>query len=116
MSNLVIITLTPLSNPGDCVRNLELSSTKNTIYIGRASKNETKGLLADRSNAWFDSPIMSRQHAALSMSSLPKVSSHANIHEAELILGNSGYSSKIVALLMVPSSRANGYSLLNLMP
>ena len=70
----VIITLTPLSSPGDFARKLELCSTKSRIIVGRASNNKTKKILADKDNAWFDSPIMSRQHAMLSMSSLPKVS------------------------------------------
>ena len=70
----VIITLTPLSSPGDFVRKLELCSTKSRVIVGRASNNKTKKILADKDNAWFDSPIMSRQHAMLSMSSLPKVS------------------------------------------
>ena len=71
---LAVVTLTPLETPDDFTRVIVLSSIKNTISVGRASKNETKGLRAERDNAWFDSPIMSRQHAVLSMSSLPKVS------------------------------------------
>ena len=73
---LAVVTLTPLSNPDEFTRYIELSSTTSKVTIGRASKSETKGLLADRDNAWFDSPIMSRQHAILSMSVLPKVSAH----------------------------------------
>ncbi|ETS81414.1 hypothetical protein PFICI_06416 [Pestalotiopsis fici W106-1] len=33
--------------------------------IGRASKQESKGLAADVGNAWFESPVMSREHALL---------------------------------------------------
>ena len=71
---LAVVTLTPLETPDDFTRVIVLTSTKNKISIGRASKNEAKGLIAERDNAWFDSPIMSRQHAVLSMSALPKVS------------------------------------------
>ena len=74
---LVIITFTPLSSPGDFVRKLELCSSKSRVIVGRASTNKAKKILADKDNAWFDSPIMSRQHAVLSMSSLPKVSPHS---------------------------------------
>ncbi|KAL8794558.1 MAG: hypothetical protein Q9195_002893 [Heterodermia aff. obscurata] len=67
-----IVTLTPLSSPDDFTRKLELCSTKSRVIVGRASNNKIKKILADKDNAWFDSPIMSRQHAMLSMSSLPK--------------------------------------------
>lgn len=74
---LAVVTLTPLETPDDFTRVIVLTSTKNKISVGRASKNEAKGLIAERDNAWFDSPIMSRQHAVLSMSALPKVSPYS---------------------------------------
>ncbi|KAI0012540.1 hypothetical protein F4779DRAFT_39897 [Xylariaceae sp. FL0662B] len=45
-----------------------------SIAIGRASKVPSKGFVAAHDNAWFDSPVMSRQHAELvaSFDSVPK--------------------------------------------
>ncbi|KAI9719030.1 MAG: hypothetical protein M1812_003659 [Candelaria pacifica] len=36
--------------------------------IGRSSKSENKSLVASQDNAWFDSPVMSREHAIFSIS------------------------------------------------
>lgn len=66
-SNTVILTLsarTPAS--GNVLfpkRTLTLTRSNNTITVGRASKVSTKGFIAAPDNAWFDSPVMSRQHA-----------------------------------------------------
>ncbi|KAI0595459.1 hypothetical protein F4775DRAFT_569123 [Biscogniauxia sp. FL1348] len=46
-------------------RRLVLTRKAPSIRIGRASKVPTKGFVAARENAWFDSPVMSRQHAEL---------------------------------------------------
>ncbi|KAK4152806.1 hypothetical protein C8A00DRAFT_15936, partial [Chaetomidium leptoderma] len=46
-------------------RRITLSGDGDTITIGRASKVSTKGFIARLDNAWFDSPVMSRQHARL---------------------------------------------------
>lgn len=40
-----------------------LNPTTDHLNVGRASKNESKALVAARNNAWFDSPIISRHHA-----------------------------------------------------
>ncbi|KAH8592786.1 SMAD/FHA domain-containing protein [Bisporella sp. PMI_857] len=40
-------------------------SPENIIRIGRASKSPNKNLTAAVDNAWFDSPVMSREHAEL---------------------------------------------------
>ena len=62
-SRLVVITLTPFD--GSAKRTLTLNPAKRHIEIGRASKTASKGLVACKDNAWFDSPIMSRTHAEI---------------------------------------------------
>ncbi len=37
------------------------------VKVGRASKVEAKGFIAAENNGWFDSPVMSRDHAKMSM-------------------------------------------------
>jgi hypothetical protein len=64
---LAKVTLTCLA--GDLLpteRLLTLDIDEPSIQIGRASKTLSKGLQAARENAWFDSPVMSRDHAELS--------------------------------------------------
>jgi hypothetical protein len=63
----VLITLTPLGAPEEFTRRLTVNETIRYVEVGRASKNAEKGLVAGRENAWFDSPIMSRQHAKFSI-------------------------------------------------
>ncbi|KAI0885916.1 uncharacterized protein GGS22DRAFT_135953 [Annulohypoxylon maeteangense] len=46
-------------------REFTLSRQRPSIRIGRASKVPAKGFVAAVDNAWFDSPVMSRQHAEL---------------------------------------------------
>ncbi|KAI0896469.1 hypothetical protein F4806DRAFT_508377 [Annulohypoxylon nitens] len=46
-------------------REFTLSRQKPSIRIGRASKVPTKGFVGEKNNAWFESPVMSRQHAEL---------------------------------------------------
>ncbi|KAI5925125.1 hypothetical protein F4810DRAFT_718537 [Camillea tinctor] len=46
-------------------RRLVLTRKAPAVRIGRASKVPTKGFVAAPENAWFDSPVMSRQHAEL---------------------------------------------------
>ncbi|KAI1658078.1 hypothetical protein F4813DRAFT_388860 [Daldinia decipiens] len=55
-------------------RQFVLSSQNPSIRIGRASKVPTKGFVASIDNAWFDSPVMSRNHAelVLDLDSIPK--------------------------------------------
>lgn len=48
-------------------RTLTLHPHLRTIQIGRASKSPSKGLQAALNNAWFDSPVMSRNHAEISL-------------------------------------------------
>jgi len=46
-------------------RTITLNPNRLTIPIGRASKSLTKGILGASDNAWFDSPVMSRDHAEM---------------------------------------------------
>ncbi|KXX80569.1 hypothetical protein MMYC01_202248 [Madurella mycetomatis] len=46
-------------------RRIILNRGKSSIAIGRASKVPSKGFVAAQDNAWFDSPVMSRQHAEI---------------------------------------------------
>ncbi|MCJ1393285.1 hypothetical protein MMC18_006157 [Xylographa bjoerkii] len=61
----ILVTLKPL----DCSleRTFQLNPAKSFIEIGRASKTASKGLAAAKDNAWFESPIMSRSHAELTI-------------------------------------------------
>lgn len=58
---VVLVDLEPLD--GSLQRSFCLNSTTPLMEVGRASKTESKGLVAKKDNAWFDSPIMSRVHA-----------------------------------------------------
>ncbi|KAI1085039.1 hypothetical protein F5B20DRAFT_575508 [Whalleya microplaca] len=49
-------------------RRFVLSRHAPSVPIGRASKVPSKGFVAAKDNAWFDSPVMSRQHAELVVS------------------------------------------------
>jgi len=53
---------------------LVLDGNQSSIRIGRASKTLSKGLQAARENAWFDSPVMSRDHAELAYDTKTSVS------------------------------------------
>ncbi|KAI1439310.1 hypothetical protein GGR50DRAFT_17602 [Xylaria sp. CBS 124048] len=46
-------------------RRLVLSPNIPVVRIGRSSKVPTKGFIPAPDNAWFDNPVMSRQHAEL---------------------------------------------------
>ncbi|PVH84485.1 SMAD/FHA domain-containing protein [Cadophora sp. DSE1049] len=46
-------------------RTLTLTAKDNAVPVGRASKSVTKGILGAVDNAWFDSPVMSRNHATI---------------------------------------------------
>ncbi|KAI4178471.1 MAG: hypothetical protein LQ348_005603 [Seirophora lacunosa] len=64
-----IVTLTPRNDESDFTRVITLKSPSDSIIIGRASKTASKGLVGLPENAWFSSPIMSREHAKLFMAS-----------------------------------------------
>jgi len=72
MENQVDVTLTLTALNGDlsiAERVLTLNSKSKTIPVGRASKSVTKGILGAANNAWFDSPVMSRNHATIDFNS-----------------------------------------------
>ncbi|BDD60200.1 hypothetical protein MPDQ_002800 [Monascus purpureus] len=64
-----VVTLHPLFFPDDLpFRSLTFASDSDQISIGRSSKREAKNLVPAHHNAWFDSRVMSRNHATLSIS------------------------------------------------
>ncbi|KAL8753299.1 MAG: hypothetical protein Q9199_005142 [Rusavskia elegans] len=67
--SIVVIHLIPQGDNTDRTRVITLRPSADPIFIGRASKTASKGLVAAPENAWFDSPIMSRQHGKISMTS-----------------------------------------------
>ncbi|KAI9643236.1 hypothetical protein NHQ30_007852 [Ciborinia camelliae] len=46
-------------------RIINLNPTHKVMQIGRASKSPNKGIQGATNNAWFDSPVMSRNHAEI---------------------------------------------------
>jgi len=46
-------------------RRILLDAQNPSVVIGRASKTPSKGFLAEPDNAWFNSEVMSRQHAEI---------------------------------------------------
>jgi pSer/pThr/pTyr-binding forkhead associated (FHA) protein len=73
-SNAVIVSLIDLNGDREIpTRTIALSHKNNSVSIGRASKTVNKGILAAADNAWFDSPVMSRNHAKLKLDSNTKV-------------------------------------------
>lgn len=46
-------------------RRITLTRDNPSMPIGRASKVRSKGFVASSTNGWFDSPVMSRDHAEL---------------------------------------------------
>ncbi|EED12213.1 FHA domain protein [Talaromyces stipitatus ATCC 10500] len=84
----VIVTLTPVYSPDTLpFRSLAFSSNNETIPIGRASKSETKNLVPGHDNGWFDSRVMSRDHAVISVSMEKKavyIRDHGSLHGTQL--------------------------------
>jgi hypothetical protein len=65
----VVVTLSPVYAPDSLpFRSLTFASNNDTAPLGRASKSESKNLVPAHDNAWFDSRVMSREHAVLSVS------------------------------------------------
>lgn len=59
------IFLTPRNDENDFTRSIILTPSDDPVIIGRASKTASKGLVPMSGNAWFNSPIMSREHGKL---------------------------------------------------
>lgn len=63
-----IVTVVLTAVAGDFTpRTLLLTQNDDEVPIGRASKSVAKGILGAEDNAWFDSPVMSRDHAVLKL-------------------------------------------------
>jgi len=62
--------LTPVNVDAELalVRSFTLSASEPSIEIGRCSKREVKNRIPAKDNAWFDTRVMSRDHAELSIS------------------------------------------------
>lgn len=54
-------------------RRIVLTGSSPTLQIGRASNRLALGLQSETANAWFDSPVMSRNHARISADIANKV-------------------------------------------
>ncbi|KAI9768845.1 MAG: hypothetical protein M1840_004659 [Geoglossum simile] len=67
------VTLTAVNFPDEhSPRVLKLTPSASIVKIGRASKSASKNLHPGPNNAWFDSPVISREHAQLSLVQNPK--------------------------------------------
>ncbi|KAL8904355.1 MAG: hypothetical protein Q9207_003334 [Kuettlingeria erythrocarpa] len=64
-----VVTLTPRNEKSDVKRIITFDAPDTPIIIGRASKTTSKGLVGLPENAWFNSPIMSREHGKMFMTS-----------------------------------------------
>lgn len=69
-----VMTLHPLYSPDTfSFRSLTFASDDDYVDIGRSSKRETKNLVPAHYNAWFDSRVMSRDHARIGVNMAEKV-------------------------------------------
>ncbi|KAJ5609000.1 hypothetical protein N7528_009567 [Penicillium herquei] len=74
MSGLqVTVTLTPLGPEIPLTRTLVLSPAKSAIIIGRSSKRGLKHRSPDSANGWYESRVMSRDHAQIWIDQLKKI-------------------------------------------
>ncbi|KAJ5624001.1 hypothetical protein N7510_000310 [Penicillium lagena] len=67
VTTAAVVTLLPVLPDGIPLRTLTLSRDNPAVLIGRSSKREEKNRIPDKQNAWFDSRVMSRDHAKLSI-------------------------------------------------
>ncbi|RDL38094.1 uncharacterized protein BP5553_05527 [Venustampulla echinocandica] len=67
-ANITLAALTGDASFGQ--RTITLNPDRLTIPVGRASKSVSKGILGAEYNAWFDSPVMSREHAELCLNTI----------------------------------------------
>jgi hypothetical protein len=66
---VAVVTLHPVYCPDTLpFRSLTFSSDDDTVAIGRSSKSQNKNLVPLHNNGWFESRVMSRQHAVLRIS------------------------------------------------
>ncbi|KAJ5124492.1 uncharacterized protein N7515_008317 [Penicillium bovifimosum] len=64
----VTVTLLPLFTDTHLPRTIDLTKDDMTIAIGRSSKREGRKRNPENANAWFESRVMSRDHALLTYS------------------------------------------------
>ncbi|KAF3023802.1 hypothetical protein E8E15_002438 [Penicillium rubens] len=65
----VTVTLVPLFEDTHPLRTLTITDSDKTVAIGRASKREARKRIPAAENAWFESRVMSRDHAFLNIPS-----------------------------------------------
>ncbi|CAG8093633.1 unnamed protein product [Penicillium nalgiovense] len=65
----VTVTLVPLFEDTHPLRTLTITDNNKAVAIGRASKREARKRIPAAENAWFESRVMSRDHAFLSIPS-----------------------------------------------
>ena len=63
----VRVCLTPV--PTGFRRQITLDKKQTSVTLGRASKNEERGMVPRFDNGWIDSPIVSREHARFEVES-----------------------------------------------
>ncbi|KAK1780813.1 hypothetical protein QBC45DRAFT_391134 [Copromyces sp. CBS 386.78] len=61
----ISLTQTPYTEHPYSRRYIVLDSQNPTLTIGRSSKLAAKGFVPSSQNGWYDSPVMSRQHAEI---------------------------------------------------
>ncbi|KAL9003834.1 MAG: hypothetical protein Q9188_003315 [Gyalolechia gomerana] len=69
--------LIPRNDENDFTRSITLKPSDDPVIIGRASKTASKGLVPLPENAWFNSPIMSREHGKLFLAPKGEVSKNS---------------------------------------
>ncbi|KAL8937356.1 MAG: hypothetical protein Q9216_004462 [Gyalolechia sp. 2 TL-2023] len=65
--------LDPRNDADDFTRSITLTLFGDPVIIGRASKTASKGLVPLPENAWFHSPIISREHGKLFLAAMGEV-------------------------------------------
>ncbi|KAL1985340.1 hypothetical protein VTN96DRAFT_8018 [Rasamsonia emersonii] len=82
----VVVTLHPVYSPDTLpFRSLTFSSDNDTVTIGRSSKSQSKNLVPQHNNGWFESRVMSRNHALLGVS-LQKEVRLTNFHNISIMI------------------------------
>lgn len=75
------MTLVPIFDDTYPLRTLTITDNDKTVAIGRASKRETRKRSPATENAWFESRVMSRDHAYLNIPPDQNVSS--DLHKSD---------------------------------
>lgn len=64
-ASVVLSPISPLGPESSITRTFTLSRCNPIVQIGRSSKREVKNRTPVKDNGWFDSRVMSRDHAEL---------------------------------------------------